>query len=87
MTGTEAARGSSEDSLSGIRSRPPNGVGGTILGCSDIDWWGFSDSGGKTQEDSEGSRDRLKLWKVDGGGLFSMLSTSSLHASASTGGS
>ena len=82
MTGSEAARGSSEDSLSGIRSRPPIGVG-TILGCSDID---CSDSGGKTQEDKEGSRDRLKLWKVDGGGLLSMLSTSSLHASGSTGG-
>ena len=85
MTGSEAARGSSEDSLSGIRSRPPIGVG-PILGCSDIDRWG-SDSGGKTQEDKEGSRDRLKLWKVEGGGLLSMLSTSSLHASASTGGS
>ena len=78
-------RGSGKDSLSGIRSRPPNAGGGAILGCSDIDCC-WSESGGKAQDDNEGSRDRLKLWKVDGGGLLSMLSTSSLHASGSTGG-
>ena len=85
ITGGVAWWVSSEDSLSGILSRPLV-VGGTRLGCSDIiDCWD-SESGGKTQEDNEGSRDRLKLWKVDGGGLLSMLSTSSLHASGSTGG-
>jgi hypothetical protein len=41
---------------------------------------------GMTQLDKEGSRERLKLWKVLGGGLFSMLSTSALQANGSAGG-
>ena len=41
---------------------------------------------GTTQLDKDGSRERLKLSKVLGGGLFSMLSTSVLQANGSAGG-
>jgi len=41
---------------------------------------------GITQLDKDGSRERLKLSKVLGGGLFSMLSTSVLQANGSAGG-
>jgi len=41
---------------------------------------------GITQLDKDGSRERLKLSNVLGGGLFSMLSTSVLQANGSAGG-
>lgn len=44
---------------------------------------GSPTGGGTTQLDSEGSEEMIKLWKVSGGGLFSMLSTSSVQASGS----
>ena len=41
------------------------------------------DPAGRTQLDRDGSALRLKLWKVLGGGLLIILSTSRLHSSGS----
>ena len=56
--------------LSGILERPGQGWGGSST----------------TQEEREGSLERRKLWTMEGGGLFSILSTSSVHAKGSEGG-
>ena len=47
---------------------------------------GWEGSSGTTQEEREGSLERRKLWTMEGGGLFSILSTSSVQAKGSEGG-
>ena len=85
--GTEEAG----DGDSGIRSNTAEDEPRMKLGCNaaggrgEGSYGGWA-SGGSTQEDREGSRDKLKLWKVEGGGLFNILSTSSDHARGSSGG-
>ena len=57
--------------LSGILERPGQGRGGSSV---------------TTQEEREGSLESRKLWTMEGGGLFSILSTSSVQAKGSEGG-